>query len=195
MGMSKAWLPMGSETILQRLAHMLTQSLSQVVVVASRGQRLPPLDENVRIAHDRSPDLGPLEGLAVGLSSLDARDECAMVVACDMPLLQPLFVKCLVSSLEPHEAVVPFVAGRPHPLVAVYRTSVLAKVEHQLSSARLSMREFLAEIDVHYLDQEQLSKVDPQLQSLRNINRPEDYREIAREFGFEVPAELRDQKE
>lgn len=195
MGIPKAWLPMGGETVLQHLVHLLTEEVTQVVVVASPQQNLPPLDPGVQITHDRNPDRGPLEGLAAGLSSLSVEKECAMVVACDVPLLRAAFVKHLISSLGTHDAVVPFVGGKPHPLVAAYRTSVLAKVEHQLSSGHLSMREFLAEIDVLYLEEHQLSDVDPKLQSLRNINRPEDFRLLAHELGIEIPAELRDEPE
>lgn len=195
MGIPKAWLPMGGETVLQHLVHLLTEEVTQVVVVASPEQSLPSLDSAVQITHDRNPDRGPLEGLAAGLSSLSEVKQCAMVVACDVPLLKAAFVQHLISSLGTHDAVVPFVGGKPHPLVAVYRTSVLAKVERQLSFGHLSMREFLAEIDVRYADEPEFLEVDPQLQSLRNINRPEDFRELAREFGIEVPAELRDEPE
>lgn len=195
MGIPKAWLPMGDETVLQHLVHLLTEVVTQVVVVASPEQSLPALDSAVHLTHDRNPDRGPLEGLATGLSSLSVEKECAMVVACDVPLLKAAFVKHLFSSLGTHDAVVPFVGGKPHPLVAVYRTSVRAVVERQLSSGHRSMREFLAEIDVLYLGEQHVSEIDPQFESLRNINRPEDFRELAYELGIEVPAELRDEAE
>lgn len=191
MGMPKAWLPMGSKTVLQHLAEMLAEELSPVVVVASKGQKLPPLGPNVRITHDRNPDQGPLEGLASGLSSLEAKDVCAMVVACDVPLLKASFVRRLVSLLDTHDAAVPLVAGKPHPLVAVCRTRVLVTVKRQLSEGHLSMRAFLEKIDVRFVDGHHFLDIDPQLQSLRNINRPEDYRALAHELGFEVPAKLR----
>ncbi len=191
MGMPKAWLPCGSETMLQRIVHRMAEVLSPIVVVTSANQLLPPLGPQVVVAHDRKHDQGPLEGLAVAFNHVESMADTAMVVACDVPLLRADFVKHLLGCVGEHDAAVPFVDERPHPLVAVYRTRVRETVEQQLRARRMSMRAFLAEIDVRYVDRDALMAVDPSLESLQNINRPEEYRSLARHLGFDVPENLR----
>lgn len=191
MGMPKAWLPCGTDTFLQQIVGRLSEVLSPVTVVSSPDQSLPPLDSGVILAHDRNPGRGPLEGLAAGLRSLPGATQTAVVVACDVPLLKPQLVCHLANLLESHDAVVPLVDGRPHPLVAVYRTRILKQIEGLLQKDQLSMRALLSEIDVRYIEGSDLESIDPDLDSLRNINHPDEYRALAQQLGFEVPEELR----
>ena len=53
------------------------------------------------------------------------------------------------------------------------------------------MRALLSEIDVRYIEGSDLQSIDRDLDSLRNINHPDEYRALAKQLGFEVPEELR----
>src|SRR5262245_29573929 len=77
MGRSKAWLPFGGEVLLQRTVRMLSEVVDPVVVVAAPGQELPSLPESVTVARDQEAYLGPLNGLAAGLATLNGRAEVA----------------------------------------------------------------------------------------------------------------------
>ena len=70
MGVPKATLPFGPETMLQRVVRLLGTVASPIVVVAARNQPLPPLPDEVRIARDEREAKGPLEGIRAGLSAL-----------------------------------------------------------------------------------------------------------------------------
>jgi molybdopterin-guanine dinucleotide biosynthesis protein A len=70
MGCDKTWLRFGTETMLQRVVRLLARAVNDLVVVAGLDQQLPPLDGAVRLLRDRRPELGPLEGIAVGLAAL-----------------------------------------------------------------------------------------------------------------------------
>lgn len=190
MGMPKAWLPCGSETMLQRVVRLISDVCSPIVAVSSEGQSLPPLDPQVVVVHDRTPDQGPLEGLAVGFNAIGHSAKIAMVVACDVPLLRTTLVQHLVHCLTGYDAAVPLIDGRPHPLVAVYHERVRETLARQLHSGQLSMRDFLGEINVRYVEGDALKTVDPSLESLRNINRPEEYRALVRQLGFDIPGEF-----
>ncbi len=195
MGMPKAWLPCGSEVMLQRVVRLMSEVCSPMVVVTSADQTLPTLEPTVAVAHDRNHDQGPLEGLAVALGAIGDSADTAMVVACDVPLLRAALVRHLVDCVQGYDAVVPLVEGRPHPLVAVYRTHVHETIERRLRSGHLKLRDFLGEINVRYVEVDELKSVDPTLESLQNINQPEEYRSFARQLGFEVPTELRREPE
>src|SRR6185436_21138576 len=63
MGVPKATLPFGNETMLQRVVRLLHTVVSPIIVVAARGQELPPLPEGVFVTRDERDQQGPLEGL------------------------------------------------------------------------------------------------------------------------------------
>src|SRR6188472_4226302 len=67
MGTSKAWMPFGPETMLQRVVRLLGDVVDPIVVVAADGQDLPVLRPGVRIIRDEREGRGPLEALRAGL--------------------------------------------------------------------------------------------------------------------------------
>src|SRR5437870_1311085 len=97
MGSAKALLPFGPELMLQRVVRLMREVVQPIVVVAAPKQELPPLPSNeVTIVRDRREGRGPLEGLAVGLATLPASVTAAYVTSCDVPLLQPDFVRRMI---------------------------------------------------------------------------------------------------
>src|SRR6476620_8987933 len=89
MGYSKAWLPFGDETMLQRVVRLADTAVETIVVVQAAGQNLPALPERTIIATDANPERGPLEGLLAGLKALPPGVDAAFVTSCDVPLLSP----------------------------------------------------------------------------------------------------------
>src|SRR5829696_6313049 len=60
MGTSKALLPFGPETMLQRVVRILAGLVSPIVAVAAADQELPPLPTEVLISRDEREGRGPL---------------------------------------------------------------------------------------------------------------------------------------
>src|SRR5512138_2999381 len=124
MGTSKALLPFGPETMLQRVVRLLTDVVSPIVVVAAVDQPLPTLPPEVIVTRDEQEGRGPLEGLRAGLKALPPQVDAAYVTSCDVPLLEPAFVAHMLSLLGDHDIAVMEIDGFTHPLSAVYRRSV-----------------------------------------------------------------------
>jgi molybdopterin-guanine dinucleotide biosynthesis protein A len=175
MGSSKALLPFGPETMLQRVVRLLGTVVSPIVVVAAPGQELPPLPASVSVARDEREDRGPLEGLRAGLVALPAGVEIAYVTSCDVPLLVPRFVEHMVQQLGDHDAVVLEVDGFAHPLSAVYRRRTLPQVEALLAAGGSRPTLLLDALNTRRLQASDMAGVDPQLLTLRNLNTREDY--------------------
>jgi molybdopterin-guanine dinucleotide biosynthesis protein A len=186
MGSSKALLPFGPDTMLQRLVRLLSEAVSPLVVVAAKDQQLPPLPANVLLTFDGHSDQGPLEGLRTGLSALPADIDAAYVSSCDAPLLKPAFITRLVSLLEDHAAAVPESAGWLHPLSAVYRRDVLPHVEKLLAAGKRGPTYLFDLVPTRRVQPTELSSVDSDLQSLQNVNRPEDYQAALQAAGIKV---------
>ncbi|MFW6124930.1 MAG: molybdenum cofactor guanylyltransferase [Pirellulales bacterium] len=185
MGRPKAWLPVGPEAMLQRVVRIVGEVVAPVVVVGAPQQELPELPPEVRLVRDARRGRGPLQGLAAGLGALEPPVEAAYVSGCDVPLLRPAFVRHVVESLGDADVGVPYTDGHYHPLAAVYRTRILAEVERLLAADRLRPFFLFEAAQVRTLGAEELCRVDPGLDSLRNVNTREDYLAALRDLGIE----------
>lgn len=175
MGRPKAFLPFEGKSMLECVVQRLQAATTEMVVVAAAGQELPKLPDACRIIRDESPLLGPLEGLRVGLSALRATCNAAFVTGCDTPLLVPEVIVFLSNELGDSEAVVVVEAGRPHPLTAIYKTSLTNLAAELLAGGESRLQSLLESAKAKFVDAEQLRSYDPDLATLRNLNFPEEY--------------------
>ena len=184
MGEAKAGLAWHGSTLLYRAAAVLGRAVDgPVVVVAAPGQELPELPGNVAVVEDPVEGLGPMQGLAVGLAAVADRAEGAFVCSTDLPFLHPAFVRRVLRGLtDGIDVVLPVARGFRQPLAAAYRTSLAGLVEKLLAEGNLRPGMIFKHCTVMRLDDEQLlddaalAKVDPALESVVNVNTPEDYR-------------------
>ena len=180
MGRPKAWLPFGGELMLPRVVRLLREVVDPVVVVAAPGQDVPPLPPGVEIVRDEEKGRGPLQGLAAGLAALEGKADAAYLSSCDVPFLQPAFVKRLVELLGDRLVCVPRVGEYHHPLAAVYRLEVREAVARLLAEDRLRPFFLFQEVPTRVVDAEELRDADPDFRTLRNLNTPEEYEEAVR---------------
>jgi molybdopterin-guanine dinucleotide biosynthesis protein A len=183
MGRPKAWLPFAGETMLPRVVRLLGEVVSPIVVVAAPEQDVPLLPDDARIVRDEERGRGPLQGLAAGLSALAGAADCAYLTSCDVPFLQPAFVRRLVGLLGEHRICVPRVGAFHHPLAAVYRLDVRSVVSRLLAEDRLRPFFLFEQVPTRIVEAAELADVDPTFQTLRNLNTPEDYEAALRESG------------
>jgi molybdopterin-guanine dinucleotide biosynthesis protein A len=184
MGVPKATLPFGPETMLQRVVRLLGTVVSPQVVVAASGQTLPELPHDIIVTHDEREQRGPLEGLRAGLKALPSSTGVAYVTSCDVPLLVPGFVKHMIKLLGDHDIAVMEIDGFPHPLSAVYRRTTLPHVEALLAADRLRPVFLFDAVRTRRVRPEEMISADPQLLTLRNLNTREDYLAALSEAGF-----------
>jgi len=188
MGRDKATLPFGPELMLQRVIRLVGEvvELKNIVVVAAPEQLLPPLPADIAIARDHKSGRGPLEGLAAGLEVLERTSSINAIYAtsCDVPLLIPGFVQRMFELVKGYEIAVPCDGQNFHPLAAVYCPSILVGVRRLLDADRLRPRFLFDEARTRFVSVDELKGVDPDLRSLINLNRPEDYLTALRMAGF-----------
>jgi molybdopterin-guanine dinucleotide biosynthesis protein A len=186
MGTPKAALEWHGSTLLRQVAGVLARAVDgPVLVVRAPGQALPALPGHMEVAEDPQEGLGPLQGLAAGLAAVAGRAGAAFVCSTDLPFLHPAFVRRVLRALdagpEPADVSLPVARGHPQPLAAGYRTP-LAEAARQLVAARRLRPAFLFErCRVTRLDEAALcadpvlAALDPDLDSLVNVNEPADY--------------------
>src|SRR5262245_12627275 len=166
MGSSKALLPFGGETMLQRVVRLLRTVVAPVVVVAADDQPLPKLPADVLVARDEQEGRGPLEGLRAGLKALPVSVDAAYVTSCDVPLLVPDFARHMIDLLGDHDIAVMEVDGFPHPLSAVYRRTTLPHVEELLARDRLRPVYLFDAVRTRRVQPAEMAAADPDLLTL-----------------------------
>jgi molybdopterin-guanine dinucleotide biosynthesis protein A len=188
MGSSKALLPFGAETMLQRVVRLLGTVVSPIVAVAAPGQELPALPPSVIVTRDEREGRGPLEGLRAGLAALPENVEIAYITSCDVPLLVPQFVERMIQLLGDDDIAVMEIDGFPHPLSAVYRRLVLPHADRLLAADRLRPAFLFDAVTTRRIQPSDMTAADPQLLTLRNLNTREEYMDALATAGLKGQA-------
>jgi molybdopterin-guanine dinucleotide biosynthesis protein A len=183
MGTAKALLPFGPETMLQRVVRLLSAVVAPIVVVAAVDQKLPQLPPGVIVTRDENEGRGPLEGLRAGLKALPATVDAAYVTSCDVPLLEPGFVRQMIERASGYDIAVMEIDGFTHPLSAVYRRATLPAVEDLLANNRLRPVFLFDAVKTRRVKPVEMT-ADPALRTLRNLNTREDYEQALIEAGL-----------
>ena len=182
MGRPKAWLPFAGELMLPRVIRLMRAVVEPVVVVAAPDQELPPLPAEVFVVRDEEKGRGPLQGLSAGLHALMDRTDAAYASSCDVPFLNPAFMRRMIELLGDRRICVPHVDGFHHPLAAVYRVAVVDAVDRLLAENRLRPVFLFEAESTRIVLAEELRDIDPELKTLRNLNTPEDYDAALRDY-------------
>jgi len=172
MGRDKTLLEVGGQPLIARLADQLRPLFPEVLVSADDAAKYRFLD--LPVIRDAVPDQGPLMGI---LSSLRAagRDR-VLVLAADIPVAEPAFIRELLRLSDQADVVMPVDAnGRSEPLFAVYRKTVIPRAEAALAAGQRRVTALLSG----------LTALQPPMPAgwYRNLNTPEDYARFLREDG------------
>ena len=178
MGEDKRYLVVGEQTLLERGLHVLRSVFREVLVVVA--QDSPPLGIDARIVRDLVPGCGSLGGLYTGL--MQATTPCVFVVACDMPFLnQAVIAQFTNRRAITVDIVMAKLAGRLHPMHALYGKECLPVMEQMIQARQLKIQEIVSypSLRVQYVTEADLFAVDPSARSFYNVNTPADL-EVAR---------------
>lgn len=182
MGQDKALLPLGKETVLQRVEKAFSQLSPYRVLVIGHDATEPKGCNFQAIIRDQNPDAGPLEGLRVGLDFL-SEYPLVFVGTCDAPLVVPQVYRAMASKLDSAvDAVVPKIHGQVYPLTAVYRTGVKSFITSMVQQQQLRVKDLLNAIKTCDFSADEFTALDPTYQTLRNINTQGEYRELLKEL-------------
>ena len=174
LGRNKAVEKIGGQSLIERVVDKLSQVTSETVVVVAEESKaadlnLPPW---VRTAADLYPGTGSLGGIFTGLSA--AKGNYGVVVACDMPFLNVDLIRFMLDIVSDYDAVVPRLQGRPEPLHAVYSKTCVGPIERCLQADQLKIAIFFEQINVAYLEEDDIEAFDPSHLSFFNVNTQED---------------------
>ncbi|WP_380678587.1 molybdenum cofactor guanylyltransferase [Salinigranum sp. GCM10025319] len=178
--------------MIRRVADRLARVTERVVVNCRADQReavdeaLDGVTAAVSFAVDVNPDRGPVAGIRTGLRAVD--DEYAVVVAGDMPFVDPDFVAYLLDRVVGHDAAVPRPGEWYQPMQAAYRASAMADAcDATLAAADEGEPQVLApvfELDYVVVDEEAIAE-HAASDTFENVNTEDELRAAAARFAVE----------
>ena len=177
MGQDKALLPINGRPMVQSLIQSLIPVSRDVIVSLNDGERHEELKQalpaGVRVVHDERPGQGPLMGIYAGLKASET--DVNLVVACDIPEIDPGFITEMRSYTGDHDVVVSVDnEGRTNALLAMYRRSVIPLIKEQLDEGLRKIVLFYPRCRVKYVPMRDGAWY-------KNINTMDDYRTYRRD--------------
>jgi molybdopterin-guanine dinucleotide biosynthesis protein A len=175
MGQDKAFLELEGETLLARAMALATTAASEVRLVGD-AQKLLPFG---RVVEDVFPERGPLGGIHAALANSAA--DLNLVLAVDLPFVEPRFLAYLLSAASQSGAVVtvPHAAGGWQPLCAVYRREFGPAAERALRKRRNKIDALFSQVETRVIGEEELARMGFSAEMFRNLNTLEDVERAA----------------
>jgi molybdopterin-guanine dinucleotide biosynthesis protein A len=169
-GVDKRELVVAGRTIFERQVDALRPCVAEIIVSSPR-----PI-AGYRTVADPVADVGPIAGIAAGLAAVTT--PWLFVLAGDMPGVHRAFIDLILSRADTESDAVGIRIGQlPEPLctalrVAVWRPIVMARI----AARRLKASSLLTDekLRVKWIEEAELRAIDPLLQTLHNVNAPED---------------------
>jgi len=170
-GARKALLRSRGMTLAERTTSVLRPLVGELLVASPWREDWEAL--GARVVEDILPGAGPLSGIAAGLH--EARGYFLVVVAADMPRLSAdLLCWLLERAATLDRSVVPVIDGRPEPLHAVLLADEGASAIQALDDGVRKIGDWLARIDVAFVEERDFAGVHGAADSFRNVNTLED---------------------
>ena len=182
LGRDKVSETIGRRSLLQRVLSNISSLSSDIIIVTAKEQSFPQLTgySKLRVITDAYPGKGALGGIYTGLTASESF--YSLVVASDMPFLNPALLEYMIQLAANFDVVTPRVGSMVEPLHAVYSKDCLAPIEGLIKQGNLKVSDLLPLVRVRYVEAEEIDSFDPKHLSFFNINTEADL-ETAREIA------------
>jgi molybdopterin-guanine dinucleotide biosynthesis protein A len=184
MGVEKALIELGGQTLLARTLALVTVVTPQVRILGSKVK----FERFGDVVEDEFPDHGPLGGIHAALRAFSS--ELNLILAVDMPFIERPFLQYLVREARQHDTAVtvPRVGGNWQPLCAIYRKSFADIAQDALQEGRNKIDPLFRETTVHVLEENELEEHGFSADLFRNLNTREDVRQA--ELRLQAPLSI-----
>ena len=176
MGKDKAFLEFKGRILLARALELAAGVAKNVRIVGDPSK----FAAFGRVIEDIYCEHGPLGGIHAAL--LSSSTELNLMLAVDLPLVEPNFLKYLVSVARDANAVVtvPRASDGLQPLCAVYRRGFAEVAEQSLAQGKNKIDALFAAVETRILGQEELSGAGFSGRMFNNLNTPEEFQKAAK---------------
>ena len=170
MGGNKSCRMVGGHRLVDLALQSLAGACPRQVVVTGDVASLADLP--CPVIADLWPGQGPLAALATAL--LETQAESIIVLAVDMPLVNPALLRLLIQSRQGQRVVASSSLRGPEPLLSYYHRLCLPAALRLLEKGERRPRFLLKAVQARILSPEEVAAVDPDGHSFFNVNFPPD---------------------
>jgi len=173
MGTNKALLRFDDgSTVIERIVSRVAPLCSEVLLVTNTPDEYALL--GLPMHADAYPGASSLGGIYTGL--LHASQPRALVLSCDLPLLNAELLRYLLSLPFDYDLLMPFIGSRQQPLHAVYAKTCRPAMKAQIEAGDLKIIRLLDTLRGRIVNE---SELQPEwFASFRNMNTPEDWESV-----------------
>jgi len=168
-GEDKRFAEVGGEPIALAVLRKLRGACGRVLVAVADpadAARFP----GAEAVRDAAPDAGPLGGLVAALEASDG--DVHLVVAADLPFLDPRVLLRIAGLLGDADAAVPRTPRGLEPLHAAWRRRALPAARAALERGALAMEALARSLPARIVEPAAWRDLDPEDLSFRNVNTP-----------------------
>jgi len=180
MGADKAFLVLAGVPLLSHALKLAASATSEVRIVGS-AEKFATFGS---VVEDAYRDRGPLGGIHAAL--LSAATDFNLMLAVDMPFLQPEFLRYLILQARESSTIVtvPRVNEGFQPLCAVYRREFGTVAEAGLQSGKNKIDSLFANLPTRIIEEDELRRAAFPAGMFRNLNTPEEWEQAKSDLSL-----------
>lgn len=130
---------------------------------------------DIRMVGDVIKYRGPMTGIFSALTVPGVSE--MFVTACDMPFVNDILVRYMLDKWRnTHDALIPVFDKKPQPFPGIYSKKIARSMEESIKSGKRSLKDFLKRMNVFYISEAKVRRIDREGKSFVNINTAEDFR-------------------
>lgn len=168
-GRNKALVKIDGIPLIERVINVMGSLFRHLILITNTPDEYSYL--KLPMHEDLIKGLGPLGGIFTALMTI--RNEAGFFVACDMPHLNRELIHHMVEVRYDFDAVVPRTQEGTEALHALYGKRCLPPIKRLIDSSQYQTLRFFPKVSVRYVDENEIRRFDPQLESFFNINKPD----------------------
>ncbi|MFH1074171.1 MAG: molybdenum cofactor guanylyltransferase [Candidatus Firestonebacteria bacterium] len=168
-GANKAFMQIGNKRILDRIYDVFIELFEEIILVTN--DPIKYLGWNMKIVTDLYSCRSSLTGIHAGL--FYSTGSHAFITACDTPFLKKELIETILCAVKPQmDIIIPETSAGIEPLCAVYSKRCLKQIENQLQKQEFKIQQFVNQVRVRTISDNELRANDPELTSFFNVNNP-----------------------
>ncbi len=173
-GSDKALFEYQGEPIVLRVRKILKEVFNKEPIFIGRMYLPFDLVSYPDLLHNK----GPIGGLYTALKIVNT--DYVFLSACDMPFMKKEVIEYMVDNLSDMSSIyIPrFDNSYIEPLFAIYKRTLVSKIEKLVNSGDYRMRSLLPDESVQLLSQREIESLDQDLSSFININTKHDLKKV-----------------
>lgn len=177
MGKDKALIPIQGMPMIEYIIRQIEDLGDELIIITNEPENYQQF--GLPTYSDVIPNWGALGGLYSAI--FHSSKEVCLILACDMPFVNRSLMEYIISLSPGYDAVIPRLDKQfSEPFRAVYRKSCLEPIKSSIEAGKRRVNSFFDQVDIRFVDGEEIAKFDPDAITFFNVNTPEELVEAER---------------